>query len=91
MVANRIAGVRATVFYGPVAAVAEPDTKGEALSIIEASRLHNDANVLSIGARYVDEATALTAVTMWLATAFSQEERHTRRMALIDEVTRSEV
>jgi ribose 5-phosphate isomerase B len=78
MVANRVQGIRATVFYG------EPEYSDE--SIINLSRQHNDANVLSIGARFVTEEEALEAIDMWLETSFSNEERHMRRISKIDEV-----
>jgi ribose 5-phosphate isomerase B len=78
MVANRVQGIRATVFYG------EPAMSDE--SIITLSRHHNDANVLSIGARFVTEEEALEAIDTWLETAFSGEERHMRRIAKIDEI-----
>lgn len=78
MVANRVQGIRATVFYG------EPEYSDE--SIINLSRQHNDANVLSIGARFVTEEEALEAIDMWLETSFSNEERHVRRIAKIDEI-----
>lgn len=78
MVANRVQGIRATVFYG------EPEYSDE--SIINLSRQHNDANVLSIGARFVTEEEALEAIDMWLETAFSGEERHMRRISKIDEI-----
>jgi ribose 5-phosphate isomerase B len=78
MVANRVQGIRATVFYG------EPAYSDE--SIINLSRQHNDANVLSIGARFVTEEEALEAIDMWLETAFSEDERHSRRIAKIDEI-----
>lgn len=78
MVANRVQGIRATVFYG------EPAHQDE--SIIDLSRQHNNANVLSIGARFVSEDEALEAIEHWLDTAFSMEERHDRRIAKIDEI-----
>ena len=46
-------------------------------------REHNDANVVSIGARMHDEATALTLVEAFLATPYSGEERHTRRIEML--------
>lgn len=72
MVANRFPGVRATVYYGSV-----PD-------IITLSREHNDANVLSIGARFVDRSAILDLVRIWLETPFSDDERHVRRLKKID-------
>ncbi len=68
IIVNRLHGVRAAVFYG--------GTK----EIITLSRQHNDANVLSLGARFIDQETAKEAVLLWLQTEFSKEERHVRRV-----------
>ncbi|MEK7494117.1 MAG: RpiB/LacA/LacB family sugar-phosphate isomerase [Patescibacteria group bacterium] len=76
MAANRIDGVRAAVFYGPSTSL----RAGGPLEIIKLSREHNDANVLSLGARFVSEQEALDAVKLWLDTPFSNEERHKRRI-----------
>jgi ribose 5-phosphate isomerase B len=74
IVANRFPGVRACVWYG-----------GNE-EIIELSRKHNDSNVLSLGARFVDEKTAEHVVNIWLTTPFSGEERHKRRIEEIDSI-----
>lgn len=73
IVANRMKGVRAGVYYG-----------GN-LGIVETMREHNDANVLSIGARFLPEEEAKEAVKLFLETAFSEDERHIRRIKEIDE------
>ena len=68
MVANKYPGVRATVYYG------------RETEILTLSREHNDANVLSIGARFVSEELLEEVVRLWLTETFSQDERHTRRI-----------
>ncbi|HEX4799354.1 MAG TPA: RpiB/LacA/LacB family sugar-phosphate isomerase [Candidatus Paceibacterota bacterium] len=72
MVANRHGGVRATVYYG-----------GNQ-EIITLSREHNDANVLSLGARFLSPEDAKDVVRTWLSLPFSEEERHIRRIHTID-------
>nr|MDQ2933000.1 RpiB/LacA/LacB family sugar-phosphate isomerase [bacterium] len=59
---------------------------GGTTEIIKLSREHNNANVLSIGARFVDENSAHEAVELWLSTSFSHEERHQRRIVQIDSI-----
>jgi len=70
--ANRFPSVRAVVYYG-----------GNT-DIIRLAREHNDSNVLSLGARFVTVAEAQEAVSLWLTTPFREEERHVRRIGLID-------
>ncbi|MCE9644349.1 RpiB/LacA/LacB family sugar-phosphate isomerase [Candidatus Parcubacteria bacterium] len=70
--ANRFNGIRAAVYYGG------------SLDVIRLSREHNDANVLSLGARFVSTTEAEEAVKVWLETSFSKEERHVRRIAKLD-------
>ncbi|MCX6703785.1 MAG: RpiB/LacA/LacB family sugar-phosphate isomerase [Candidatus Zambryskibacteria bacterium] len=74
MVANRFQGVRATVFYGGP------------LNIITLSREHNDANILSFGARFVGENEAKEATKLWLETKFTGDERHMRRIKQIENI-----
>lgn len=50
----------------------------------EATRLHNDANVLALGGRVVGAGHALKIVDTFLSTPFSNDERHTRRVCKIE-------
>jgi ribose 5-phosphate isomerase B len=89
MVANRVHGVRCAVFYGPVVPIRIVDVHGQQsrdpYEIIRLSRQHNDANMLSLGARFVELADMKDAIKLWLDTPFSNEERHIRRIKEIDE------
>ncbi len=49
------------------------------------TRLHNDANVLALGAGFVGENLAIEIVDTFLNTEFSGEERHQRRVDLIEQ------
>ena len=51
----------------------------------EATRLHNDANVLALGGRVVGAGLAIKIVETFLTTEFSNDERHIRRINLIEE------
>lgn len=90
MAANRIKGVRCGVFYGTAVAKAAIDASGKASSdpheILRLNRQHNSANMLSLGARFLDLEDMKQAVKVWLETPFSDEERHARRVAKLDEV-----
>lgn len=79
IVANRFPGIRAVVYYGE-ASSSQNDAAGNTLDIVASTRAHNDANVLSIGARFVNIEEAKKAVQIWLSTEFSEEERHKRRL-----------
>ena len=74
IVANKFPHIRASLYYGGTQ------------EIITLSREHNDANVLSLGARLISESEAIMAVRLWLGTQFSQEERHVRRLKQIEEI-----
>ncbi len=78
MVANKVPGVRA-------AACTEPFTA-------EHCRLHNDANVLTLGARVISPGAAMDIVRIFLATPYEGEkpdgERHRRRLEKVEGVER---
>lgn len=78
MIANRLRNVRATVYYG-----------GD-LEIIRLSRTHNDANILSIGARYVDVNLAKAVIWEWLHISETINARHVRRIKKIESLTKKE-
>jgi ribose 5-phosphate isomerase B len=78
MAANRIPGVRAGVYYGDPGK-SQTDAGGEELSLIASMRAHNDANVLSLGLRFLDEEGAQAAIRTFLTTPF-QGGRHERRV-----------
>ncbi|MFD0902780.1 ribose-5-phosphate isomerase [Actinomadura sediminis] len=69
MAANKVKGVRAALVWNDDTAVL--------------AREHNDANVISIGARQHDAATAARFVELFLATEYSKESRHTRRIDML--------
>ena len=69
MSANRFKGIRAAL--------------AESVEVAELSRQHNASNVLCMGARIVDEATALNIFRKWLATPF-EGGRHLTRIKLMD-------
>lgn len=68
--ANKIKGIRAAVCTDCFTA--------------EATRLHNDANILALGGRVVGLGLALKIVDTFLDTPFSGDERHIRRIAQIE-------
>ncbi|MFC0358795.1 MULTISPECIES: ribose-5-phosphate isomerase [Kytococcus] len=68
--ANKVAGVRAALAWSPELAVL--------------ARQHNDARILSLGARFLDTATAEAIVEAFVTTEFTGEERHARRVAMVE-------
>lgn len=52
----------------------------------EATRLHNDANVLALGGRVVGAGLAIKIVETFLTTQFSNDERHIRRINMIEKI-----
>jgi len=71
MAANRIKGVRAAVFYNG------PD------EIVKLSREHNNANILSLGARFMAEDEIYDVIEMWLVEPF-EGGRHQKRIDKLD-------
>ena len=83
--ANKFPHVRAVAYYGESKCVVDDEA-----DIIIRSRQHNNANVLSLGARYLTEETMMNAVNLWLNTPYSGDERHVRRLAKIDKINLSD-
>ncbi len=67
--ANKVAGIRAALVWN--------------LSTAELAREHNDANVISIGARQHSFEEVTSFIDRFIATPFSGEERHARRIGQI--------
>ena len=85
MCANRVKGARAAVFYGEVMPEEAIDIKGEKsadpFEMILLERRHNDANILSLGVRFLTSDEIKFAIELFLSTKFTGEDRHTRRLA----------
>ena len=69
--ANKVKGIRAALCHDVFSA--------------EATRLHNDANILAMGGRVVGPGLALMIVDKFLDTPFSNEERHVRRISMMED------
>ena len=69
--ANKVKGIRAALC-------------GDCFSA-KATREHNDANILALGARVVGVGLALEIVKVFLETPFSNDQRHIRRISQIEE------
>ena len=70
MAANKISGIRAATC--------------ETEKTVEMSRKHNDANVLCLGGRVLEQNIAFRMVDVFMNTKFENEERHVRRVEKID-------
>jgi len=70
MAANKVKGIRSVVYYGGP------------LDIVKLSRQHNNANILSLGARFINTEQAKEVVALWFKTEF-EGGRHERRLQKI--------
>jgi len=75
MLANRFPQVRATVYYGGP------------LDIVTVGRAHNDANILSVGARFVTHEEAKAAILAWLEASASSDPKYARRIAQAEKLS----
>jgi len=84
MCANRVPGARAAVFYGEAIAEGAIDIQGQKsndpFEIVKLARVHNNANILSLSARFLSEDEIKFATELFIATPFAGEERHVRRI-----------
>ncbi len=69
--ANKVKGIRAALCHDTFSA--------------QATREHNDANILAMGARVIGPGLALKIVDTFLETEFSNIERHARRVGMIED------
>ena len=69
--ANKVAGVRAATVHDVTSA--------------RLAREHNDAHIISMGGRFTDIPTGCAIADAFLATAFSGDERHARRLAMVSD------
>ncbi|MBW3640649.1 MAG: ribose-5-phosphate isomerase [Actinobacteria bacterium] len=73
--ANKVTGIRCALAWST--------------EIAQLSREHNDANIVSLGARMHDEATALSILETFLEAAFSGDDRHSKRIAMMSDYERT--
>ena len=73
--ANKVTGIRCALAWST--------------EIAQLAREHNDANIVSLGARMHDEATALSILETFLDTAFTGDERHSKRIAMMSDYERT--
>jgi len=73
--ANKIPGIRAALCSDTFSA--------------EMARCHNDANMIALGARVIDESLALSMIGIFLDTGFDGGGRHSRRVNMLNELDES--
>ncbi|WP_409483441.1 ribose-5-phosphate isomerase [Arsenicicoccus dermatophilus] len=73
--ANKVKGVRAAL--------------ASSVELARLAREHNDARVLSIGGRFTTPEDALAIADAFVATPYTHEERHARRIAMLDHYERT--
>ena len=92
MTANKIKGVRCALFYTPAIPTQAVNIEGalstDSFEMLKLTREHNEANVLSIGIRFVKEEDVYKAVLIWLEAPDPTNERHLRRIEKIKALER---
>ena len=87
--ANKVKGIRAVVFYGPIMPQLAADVTGRisrnAYEMVRLTRLHNNANVISLGARFLTQDEAKKAISIFIETEF-EGGRHIERIKKIEKL-----
>ncbi|MBP9719020.1 MAG: RpiB/LacA/LacB family sugar-phosphate isomerase [Candidatus Levybacteria bacterium] len=90
IVANKYPGVRCSLFYTPVVPPVATDISGKVsedpFEMLRLTREHNNANMLSLGARFLTPDDAIKAVLTFLESPFSNDERHVRRIEKVKKI-----
>lgn len=94
MAANKIAGARAAVYYGSIkpreAVDASGETSDDPLIMIQQTRRHNHANILSLAAVYLSLADARAAVARFIEAQPENVGRHVRRVKAMEDALLSQ-
>jgi ribose 5-phosphate isomerase B len=84
MCANRVPGARAAVFYSQALPQEAIDVTGkksaDPFEIVKLARVHNNANIISFGTRFLSFDEIKFAAELFFSTEFLGEERHARRV-----------
>ncbi len=90
MVANKFKNIRCALFYAEAVPVEAIDITGikssDSFEMLKLTRAHNNANMLSLGTRFLSEEQILKAVKIFLDSPFPGEERHQRRIEKIKKI-----
>jgi ribose 5-phosphate isomerase B len=90
ILANKFKNVRCVLFYSLAVPASAIDAAGaqsnDPYEIIKLTRIHNNANIISLGARFIKPEEAINAISLWLETPFSNEDRHVRRINKIKKI-----
>ena len=93
MVANKFKNVRSALFYSAAPPITEADITGrrsdDKFEMVKLTRIHNNANVLSLGVRFLTLDEAYAAAKIFLETEFPNEQRHARRIEKIAEIEKN--
>jgi ribose 5-phosphate isomerase B len=90
MVANKFKGVRCALFYAPRIPPHPTDVHGhisnDPYEMLKLTRVHNNANMLSLGVRLLTDDEIVKAIELFLTTPFPGDPRHVRRIEEMSEI-----